>query len=85
LGNNEFRALSGALNNPARLSKEGRAAASTFDAVLYALRNGGKAALSQQAERLQQFSDQQIEDLIRRLQKAGASEQLLRELAELLP
>jgi hypothetical protein len=78
-------ALSGLFNNPVRLSREGRAANSTFNAVLYALRKGGKAALNEQAERLQQFSDRQIKGLIRHLNKAGVDDQLLIALAELLP
>jgi len=81
----DFGALYALLNNPERLSREGRAATATFNAVLYALRNSGTAALTEQTARLQEFSDRQIEDLVRHLKKAGVDEQLLHTLVELLP
>jgi hypothetical protein len=80
-----FEALSALLNNPARLSRKGRAARSTVDAVAYALRKGGTAALKAQTARLREFSDRQIVDLIKRLNAAGADRQLLRILVGLLP
>jgi hypothetical protein len=80
-----FGALAASLNNPARLSRKGRAARSTVDAVAYALRKGGKTALKAEAARLEEFSDRQIEALIRQLKKSGADEQLLLALVELLP
>jgi hypothetical protein len=81
----DFDALYGLLNNPARLSREGRAANSTFNAVLFVLRRDGEAALARQAERLSEFSARQLESLIVALQRLGAGETLLLSLAELLP
>lgn len=65
--------------------REDRAASTTFAAALYALHKDGQSALRGQAERLRQFSDRQLEDLIRRLHKAGGDRRLLRALTELLP
>jgi hypothetical protein len=81
----DFGALHCALNTPAR--QEGRAAASTYRAALHALRppHGNKATLARQAERLRQFSDRQIENLICQLKKAGADAQVIHALVELLP
>jgi hypothetical protein len=80
----EFGALYARLNNPARLSREGRAANSTFNAVLFVLRRDGEAAIARQAERLSEFSDRQLENLIVALKRLGADESLLLTLAELL-
>jgi hypothetical protein len=61
------------------------AAASTFDAVLYALQHGGEAALARQVERLAELSVQQLEGLIASLKRLGVDEGLLLTLADLLP
>jgi hypothetical protein len=63
------------------------AAESTIEAVAYALREDGDAALQREwtRERLGELSVAQLERLIARLTRAGASETLLLILAELLP
>jgi hypothetical protein len=66
-------------------TKRAGAAASTYDAVLYALRHGGETALARQTERLSEFSVGQLESLIVALKRLGACENLLLSLAELLP
>jgi hypothetical protein len=61
------------------------AAASTFDAVLYALQHGGDAALARQGGSLAELSVRQLESLIASLKRQGVDETLLLTLAELLP
>jgi hypothetical protein len=61
------------------------AAASTFDAVLYALQHDGDAALARQSRSLAKLSVRQLESLIASLKRLGADETLLLTLAELLP
>ena len=65
-----------------------RAAASTVEAVVYALRERGVAALPQQAARLAELSDAQLERVIARLARNAPnpdSDPLLLALVELLP
>jgi hypothetical protein len=64
---------------------EADAAASIFDAVLYALRHGGEAALARQSGSLAELSVRQLERLIVSLKRLGVDETLLLILAELLP
>jgi hypothetical protein len=68
------------------------AAASTFEAVAYALREGGAAALSINTHRLEQLSERQLEDLISRLHREkqkyrypAITDDLIQSLTELLP
>jgi hypothetical protein len=61
------------------------AAASTFDAVLYALQHDGEAALARQSGSLAELSVRQLESLIASLKRQGVDETLLLTLAELLP
>jgi hypothetical protein len=78
------------LNKPPR----DRAAGSTFEALAYALRERGIAALGRDANRhrLAQLSDRQLKDLILRLRReqsrypaAPITDELLLLLAKLLP
>lgn len=70
------------LNDPDRFPE---ASQSAWDAVQYALRTHGLAALERQSPLLRNFSEAQIEHLIRSLHRAGVEPHLLQALAELLP
>jgi hypothetical protein len=61
-----------------------QAAQATWNATQYALRSGGLKALQEQHNRLLDFSQRQLEDLIWSLHKAGAEPRLLQLLAELV-
>jgi hypothetical protein len=70
--------------------KQLRAAESTVEAVIYALRTNGTAAIGGNRERLIEVSPKQLEDIIVRLSGARQSypsitDHLLDLLAELLP
>jgi hypothetical protein len=63
-----------------------RAAEATVEALVYALRTDGCAALERQRQRLLELSPRQLEDVVARLARLrGQTDELVLALAELLP